>query len=163
MAYSDLDDIKKRLSAENIAQLTDDPSETNGTVINTGRVTEAISLADALIDSYLRGKHVTPLTLVPIPSIVRDWSVTLALVNLYKRRINLQIPETLETGAKEARSQLKDVRNNKLMIDDPSSTANTAGYYKRAGGSKKIFTQNSSETGRLDRYFSSKRMSRGTH
>ena len=157
MAYSVLDDIKKRLASAIIAQLTDDADETNGTVINTGRVTEAIDLGDALINSYLRGKHEVPLTTVP--DLIRDLSVTVAIRNLYKRRINLSIPETLQIDYKDALRQLGLIRDNKLIIDDAGSKANTAGYYKNSKTSdSRIFTQNDTESGVLDQYFSRSRI-----
>jgi len=137
-----------------VAQLTDDSA---GTTIDSAIVSRAIADADTEIDTYLRGKHTVPLTTVP--DSVRKWSVILSIWYLYARRIDLAIPDTLEKDYDRVVSNLKGVRDNKLMIDDAASDANTAGYYKtNKTSSSRIFTTNDSETGRLDRYFSPKRM-----
>ncbi len=154
MAYSTLSDIEKRIPPDDVAQLTDDSA---GTVTDAAIVTEQIALADALINSYLRGKHTVPLAVVP--PLVREWSVSLAIWNLYKRRLHLAIPETLRVDYDETIRQLKAVRDNKLMIDDADSEANTAGYYKNSKtGDSRIFTQNDTQSGILDKYFSRSRI-----
>jgi len=154
VAYSLQADIEKRIPPKDLAQLTDD---TAGTTTVAATVAEAIALGDALINSHLRGKHTVPLATVP--DLVRDWSVILAIYNLYQRRLDLGIPETLEVGFKEAIRQLKEVRDNKLMIDDAASDANTAGYYfSNKSSSAIIFDSNDKETGLIDKYFSRRRL-----
>jgi len=157
VAYSTQADIEKRIPAANVAQLTDD---TNGTVTDAAVVTEAIALADALINSYLRGKHDVPLAIVP--DLVREWSVSLSIYNLYKRRLNLAIPETLSVDYKDTLKNLGLVRDNKLMIDDAGSIANTAGFYKsNTSKQDEIFTTNKAQNGSLDHYFSRSRITPG--
>ena len=158
MAYSVQADILKRIPSEDVAQMTDD---VNGTSINTDNLTEAIALADALINSYLRGKHTTPLSTVP--PLVREWSVTLSIYNLYQRRIDLGIPDNIEVGYDNVIKQLGLVRDNKLMIDDAGSKANTAGYYKsKSTSSTRMFTTNDSQSGVLDQYISACRITSGS-
>jgi phage gp36-like protein len=157
MAYCTEQDIEKRLPASRLAEITDDEPGSNDPVIDSGNVSRAIADADSEIDTYLRGKHDVPLATVP--DTVRRWSVILSIWNLYARRIDLSVPETLEKDYDRVVGQLKNVRDNKLMIDDATSDANTAGYYKtNKTSSSRIFTSNSNETGRLDRYFSPSRM-----
>ena len=69
-AYSTQADIEKRIPSADLADLTDD---TGGGVVNTVNVDEAIALADALINSYLRGKHEVPFATAP--DIIREASV----------------------------------------------------------------------------------------
>lgn len=157
MAYSLQADIEKRIPAADVAALTDD---TNGVTTDTAILTEAGVLADSVIDSNLRGKHTVPLTTVP--PLIRELSVTLTIWNLYQRRINLAIPETLEAGFKDAKQTLKDIRDNKITIDDSGSHANEATYYKtNKTGDSRVFDQNDSESGTLDKYFSKHRMTPG--
>lgn len=154
MAYSTQSDIEYRLPTIDLQELTDD---SNGSTVDSSILNEAIALADALIDSHLRGKHTTPLSTVP--PLVREWSVNLSIYNLYQRRIDLGIPENIDVGYENTLKQLRQVRDNKLMIDDAGSSANTAGYYATSStSSKRIFTTNDSQSGKLDQYFSACRI-----
>ena len=156
MAYSTQADIEKRIPSTDLAELTND---TDGSSVVTANVDEAIALADALINSFLRGKHEVPLSTVP--DLIREFSVTISIYNLYQRRIDLSIPEVLQSGYKDALKQLGMVRDNKLMIDDVGSVANTAGYYESSKGSAQtIYDTNSTQTGTLDKFFSNCRIVR---
>ena len=159
MAYSVQADIEKRIPAADVAALTDD---TNGVTTNTGILDEQIALADALIDSYLRGKHTVPLTASPIPTRVRGWSENLSIFNLYKRRLDLAIPETLKAQQEMTIEQLKMVQEGTLLIDDTASSANTATYIKtNKTADSRIFNQNDEENGTLDHFFSKHRITPG--
>lgn len=150
MAYSTQSDILQVLSQRDLAQLTDDNDDNyiDKTIVNT-----QISKADNQIDTYLRGKHDLPFTTTP-PR-VTDWSVTLAIFNLYKRRIDLEIPEAIRIDYDNTIQELRDTRENGLLIDDSESSANTASYYKGNGTSKnQLFTSNTDDTGTLDEYYS---------
>jgi phage gp36-like protein len=80
MAYSVLEDLLKMIPEEELAQITtesgDDPDPTI--------VAEAISQADAEIDSYLGRRYQVPLS--PVPPRVKALSVDLAIYHLYSRR-----------------------------------------------------------------------------
>ncbi len=155
MAYSTQSDIEKTIPPVRLAELTDD---TNGAVVDTDILDEQIDFADSLIDTYLRGKHTVPLT-APVPDTVRKWSVILTIYNCYERRIDLAIPETLQSRYDIIISQLKLVQKNKLIIKDEESIANTAGYYKtNKTASSRIFTVKDDESGVLDQYFSKHRI-----
>lgn len=156
MAYSTQTDIEKSFPLERIQETTDD---VNGTTVDTDVLDEQIEFADAFIDLHLRGKHVVPLD-APVPVTVRKWSVIITIGYLYDRRIDLQIPENLQKRFDQAVKELEFVRDNKLMIDDDDSQANTAGYYKtNKTEDSRIFTVNDEETGILDQYFSKSRIS----
>jgi len=154
MAYCTEANIADRLPTTKMAELTDDES---GDSVNSSVVTAAITEADAKINMYLRGKHDVPLSTVPDQ--VKYWSIILSIHNLYKRRIDTAIPETLTDELEVVQQELRDVRDNKLMIDDADSDANTAGYYKtNKTSNSRIFTVNDNQTGSLDKYFSKNRM-----
>ena len=146
MAYSVEADLLLIAPSGAIAQLTDD---TGGVTIGASTVVRAISQADGLIDSYLRGGHTVPLT--PVPTEVRDCSAFLALCGMYERRPSSFInglPPVLEVRRAEWIAWLKDVRDGKNLIDDTASDANTGDFLV---GSKattdKVFT-----TAKLDTY-----------
>jgi hypothetical protein len=51
-------------------------------------------------------------------------------------------------------TELKALRDNKLLIDDEGSDANEANFYVvRSKQNQPIFQTNSDKTGRLDRFF----------
>jgi len=154
VAYCTQTDIEKTLPAVRLAELTDD---VNGTTTDTTNLDEQIAFADALIDAHLRGKHDVPYTVVPV--LVRRWSVAFTIQNLFERRTDLQIPDTFTRLLDRAKEEIGMVQEGSLMINDPSSEANTAGYYARNKTSEsRIFTVEDDESGTLDQYFSKSRI-----
>jgi phage gp36-like protein len=80
MAYSVLEDLVKMIPEEELAQLTTESGDDPDPAI----VAEAISQADAEIDSYLGKRYQVPLS--PVPPRVKALSVDLAIYHLYSRR-----------------------------------------------------------------------------
>lgn len=154
--YSVEADIIEVIPSKILAQLTDDVNTVK--VIDSAIVIAMIAKADNQINTYIRGQHrVVPLTVVP-PRI-KDMSVNLAVFYFYKRRVDLEIPEPIRIDYDNTISELKLIMNNKLIIDDDASVGNTAGYYKsNKTADSRIFTQNDSQNGVLDRYFSKGRI-----
>lgn len=90
MAYSTVQDIIAVSSERDVIQLSDD-SRVNS--IDEGVVAEAISKADALIDSYCSGRYVVPIS--PVPRIIGDISAQLAYHFLYERRHRQNMPDSM--------------------------------------------------------------------
>lgn len=153
MAYSTQSDIEEVLPSNDLAQMTDD---TNGEVIDTPIVNAAIARADNQINSYLRGKQNT-LPLSPVPPRVKDWSTGLAIFNLYQRRVNLEMPDPIRLNHDDIISELKSVRDGKILIDDPDSPAETASFYKGSGSNTEdagdLFTDKPDGSGTIDQYY----------
>ncbi|MFZ5998055.1 MAG: gp436 family protein [Nitrospirota bacterium] len=123
--YSTLDDIKKLLPAEIIIQLTDDE---NTGAINQARVDEAISQADAEIDSYCAGKYTVPFTTVP--AVVKKISVDIAIYNLYSRKVE-EIPDTRKDRYNNAIRQLKRIADGTITLGiDPAPAPSSEGEIK---------------------------------
>jgi phage gp36-like protein len=80
MAYSSEADILKMIPQAELAQLTAESGEDPDSQV----VAEAISQADAEIDSYVGVKYPVPLTAVPEQ--IKALSVDLAIYHLYSRR-----------------------------------------------------------------------------
>jgi len=80
MAYSVLEDLLKMIPEEELAQITTESGDDPDPAI----VAEAISQADAEIDSYLGRRYQVPLS--PVPPRVKALSVDLAIYHLYSRR-----------------------------------------------------------------------------
>ena len=151
MAYSVKADILEQISETDLSQLSND---TDGSSVVDSVVDAMIEKADNQINSYLRGKQTAPLPLDPVPPRVKDWSVGLAIYNLYGRRVQLQMPEPVKTDHDDIMTELRGVRDGKILIDDPNSPANTGSFYKASGASQgTTFTSNNAGTGNLDCYY----------
>jgi len=151
VAYSSKSDIQEILPDQDLAELTDDVNDTPVTV--DARVDSAITRADNKINSYLRGKHGT-LPLNPVPENVKDWSVSLAIWELYRRRVDLEIPEPVREDKKATIEALESVQDGTTHIDTPTAPANTFSFYKGSGSDKgELFDSNKDGTGCLDQYY----------
>jgi len=113
MSYCTEADIKSLLIPETIlAQLTDDSA---GTTVDSAKVTDAITKADALIDGSLRYKYSGELPLSPIPELIESLSIAIAAYYLYRRRHDHEgIPEPITEGYKDAKETLKLIRKGEL-------------------------------------------------
>jgi phage gp36-like protein len=122
VSYSTLDDIKKMLPDELIVQLTDD--EATG-AINTSRVDEAVSQADAEIDSYCGERYSVPFSTVP--DIIKKISVDVAVYNLYSRLVR-EMPEVRAERYRASIKQLEAIAGGKISLGtDPAPQAHSEG------------------------------------
>ena len=149
MAYCTQEDLELGLSIEAVAQLSND---VDPTTVNAAAINRAIADADSAIDSFCRGKAEVPFD--PVPDSVRRWSVSLSIVNLYARRTDLLLPPATKEKHDLVMTELRAVRDNKILINTPDEPSNTASYYKvKKGFSQPIFKTTDEKTGRLDRFY----------
>lgn len=125
MPYSAQADIEDSVTVERLRQLTDDES---AGVVNPARVVKAITAADDLIDSYIRGTHTVPLS--PVPTRIRQVSVDIATYYLYKRRREMEMPDDLVKDYDRQISFLRDVQSGKVLLDTPTAAPNKGGMFK---------------------------------
>lgn len=111
MAYSTVQDIIAVSSERDVIQLSDD-SRVNS--IDEGVVAEAISKADALIDSYCGGKYVVPLS--PVPLIIGDISAQLAYHFLYERRHRQNMPDPMIKVYDRLVARLKQISEGLIFL-----------------------------------------------
>ena len=116
--YSALEDIYNAASERTVAQLTDDES---GSVVDEDVVTEAIAAADELIDANIRGRYELPLP--ETPPILKRLSVSIALFNLYSRRPEGDLPDTVSMRYRDAMRALDGIRDGKLTLGTPEGEA----------------------------------------
>lgn len=83
MAYSTKLQLYKRFPEESVKQLTDDEDDDSKV---DERIEDAILNADEEIDSYLRGRYIVPLSLIPLPGMITNISIDLAIYQLYQRQ-----------------------------------------------------------------------------
>ena len=147
--YADQSDLEFRLPSVTLAQLSDD---VGGETINSATITRSIVDAMSTVDSFCRGKQEVPFD--PVPDNVRRWTVDLAVVNLYARRPDLLLPPAIKDKYDLTVTELKAVRDNKILINDPDSAGNTGNYYKiNLSAPQAIFKTTVDKNGRLDRFF----------
>lgn len=103
MPYCTLDDLIKLLPEETLIQLTDDEGAGE---VNQARIDEAVSQADAEIDSYAGGRYGVPLS--GPPDLIRKLSVDIALYHLYSRRVD-EMPATRADRYKAAVRILENI------------------------------------------------------
>ncbi len=153
MAYSSLSDLALLLPTPDIAQLTDDPTYSGGILsgggmtINASVVTEVVSVADAIIDSYVRGRYTVPF--VTVPAEIRDASRGLAIAGLFERRPSMTagVPEPVKDKKKEVMEWLKGVRDGKNILNTGTASSLSAGYFKSNKDSdSKTFTSDILDT-----------------
>lgn len=144
MAYCTQSDIQKVLNADILAQLTDDDESHDPPVVDSSIVTAAISYADAVINSYLRGKYDLPLD--PLPPMVKDFSVNISIFRLYSRRPNVRIiNESILYIYEDTIAQLKNIQKGLQTLGDDDSVSDTSvsqtGIFKTSKTLDQVYTK----------------------
>ncbi len=116
MAYSSSDDILTELGEKELIRLTN----SDGEAVDVERVNYAICFADLLIEAYLSGIYVTPLT-NPTDGIIRKISKDLAINNLYEAAYTkTAVPNTIVWKKIDSVKLLKEIRNGMIKINAQS-------------------------------------------
>lgn len=109
MAYCTLDDLKEKISEDELIQLTDD--EGTGVIV-TSRTDRAMEDASSEIDAYASGRYQVPLD--PVPPVIRKFAVDLAIYNLLQRREGAD--EDRQRDYANAIAFLKNVSEGKVTL-----------------------------------------------
>ena len=107
--YCSVDDLIKRISLEDLTQLSDDDGDGE---YDENIVNEAIEYAQNIIDGYVGKKYQVPLD--PIPEIIKRIAVDLAIYWLYSR--SDEIPEEIENRYKNQIKMLEDIAKGNISI-----------------------------------------------
>ena len=117
MPYCTLADLQLAIPAQTLVWLSDDDPAATG--INLSVVDEAIRQAVELVDGYLRGRYLLPIS--PVPSIIKDMTVNLARHWLYARRPEgNDLPEAVTRTWNAAIKTLEAIRDNRITLGLPS-------------------------------------------
>lgn len=111
MAYTTLENLKKYLPEHIIVQLTDDH---NTNTIETEITDDAISQAQVLIDTYMRGRYPYEMDDDNVPDFIQDIATKIACYNLYRRKLSLTMPDQIMQDYKDSLKMLKDIQSGKL-------------------------------------------------
>jgi phage gp36-like protein len=135
MAYCAQDDILKQISLEDLIQLTDDAG---AGIVDQGVLSQAISDADAEIDSYCAARYTVPFSTVP--AIIIKMSVDIAIYNLYGRRRGA--PEDREKRYKAVVSMLVNISKGVMTLGASEPTGDDdSGPEASTSTSDRVFTK----------------------
>jgi phage gp36-like protein len=118
MAYCTEDDLLKMIPLSELVDLTVESGEVPDNLI----IADAISKADAEIDSYLGVKYMVPVS--STTDQIKALSVDMAIYHLYSRR-NL-VPPVRQQKYRDAVAFLKQVAAGQAMITGPGGEPPTA-------------------------------------
>lgn len=115
MAYGTTDELVKVLTESTVLELADDTgqSESPDSPSVQAVIAEAIDQADRDIDAYVSVVHAVPLD--PVPGLIANLSVRLAVCHLYRRRPHSVIPESWQSACKKAEDMLEKIAAGKLI------------------------------------------------
>lgn len=111
MAYTTLVKLKKYMPSEHIKQLTDDHG--TGEIVEEV-VDEAIADAQTVIDAHMRGRYPDEIADVDLPEMIILIATALTALNLYRRKLQLTMPESLSKDIKIKMQMLKDIQSGKI-------------------------------------------------
>jgi phage gp36-like protein len=112
MPYCTLDDILAAMPEQDLIELTDDAPTAE--MVDTLRVEAAIAGAGELIDGYLRGRYVLPLS--PVPLLLNTLAVDITRYRLYGLRIRITPAEMVVQSYKDAIKLLEQIQVGKVSL-----------------------------------------------
>jgi phage gp36-like protein len=110
MAYATLADIEKLLPRDELIKLTDDESLGQ---VDSARVDEALTLAQAEVDSYCSTRYLVPVS--PVPMILLKLTADMALYTLYSRVAD-RVPEIRAERYRHAVRQLQGIAKGTISL-----------------------------------------------
>jgi phage gp36-like protein len=91
--YTDVDAIKKALPFDTLIELTDDNGNDE---VDVNNVEWAVDAAKATIDAYNNGIHPIDIPVDDVPPFIKLMATNIAIWHLYKRKLRLTIPDSLQ-------------------------------------------------------------------
>lgn len=132
MSYLTETEFRGYYTQEFINELVND-SEDDPTSDESTRIVVALESSDSIIDSFISYNYDTPLTISPIPGVVKSASKVLTLYNLSGRRWNdANEPGKFERDHREVMEWLKAVKEGTALI--PGVPSNSVENQSAASG-----------------------------
>lgn len=117
MAYATQDDlVPLRLTQKDLVELTDDDDTGD---VDADIVTAALTEASGRVDSYCRGRYVTPLQ---ASESLKALTLDIAIYVLFTRRRETRVSETVSQRYQDAIAFLKDISTGKASLDQPATS-----------------------------------------
>ncbi len=131
--YCSRADILNRVTYSDLVQLTND--EPTATLIDEEKLSGNISLANTIVDSYLRGRYDLPLAIEDED--LTDIACSLAIFKLYELRMRNSIPDSIQRSWDQAIARLKDYQSGKKKLNT-GTTASRPGYIRTNSRTQKF-------------------------
>lgn len=123
MAYIDYNKLTQYIDEKELINLTDDE---NIGMVEQSKIDEAINSATNEINSYLQDKYTIPLS--PPPKLIIDICADITIYNLYKRRMRLNMPESIINIYNDAIDKLEKIRKGMIVLN--ISQTESSGFIK---------------------------------
>lgn len=128
-------DILSRVTNADLVQLTNDVP--TATTIDTPKLSGIVTLANSIVDSYLRGRYELPLAITDIN--LTDIACSLAIYKIYELRFRNSMSESIQKSWEQAIARLKDYQSGITLLDT-GTVESRPGYIKINSRTQK-FTQ----------------------
>ena len=137
MSYATTADILEQMAEAELIALTDDAQLD---AIDETVVDRAIANAMTLIDAHCGDRYTVPF--VPVPDLVRMYTVDLAIYNLYSRRTHVAMPEVIGERQKQALAFLRQVQKGEASVGIPATVASDSeSHGALIPGNERLFTR----------------------
>jgi phage gp36-like protein len=119
--YSTIDSILKNISSDELILNVNDENRESAVIDLTDpadkcriRVEEQIKAAAVECNGYIISRYTIPFAVVP--DLLIEISDDITIFNLYKRRLKLDMPESLERNYKNRIAQLRDIQKSVINL-----------------------------------------------
>jgi len=116
MAYCTQEDLEEEIPEAKLIELTDD---TGSGTVDEDIITEVIAEADAVIDSYCGHRYTVPFGSENFPDIIRLFSIRLAVYELYSRRVDGGIPDSVADNYDKTLDHLNRITLGRAQVNAP--------------------------------------------
>jgi len=116
-AYVSVADVRQALGAGQLIKLSNDAPSADAP--DEAVIDMAVDAASQLVDGYLRARHVLPLN--PVPTVIRDLTLTLVCYRLYARRMASGVPETVKDQRDHAIKTLEHIQSGRITLGDAAT------------------------------------------
>jgi phage gp36-like protein len=121
--YITVSNLYTRMSEQDVIRLSND--DYAATAIDTEVVNEIIDTAEDMLNSFVRGRYIVPLT--PVTKLIESMVLDLAVHGLYSRRTNIPIPEPVSDAYKNTIKLLGLIQERKMHIGVSEIQSGTSG------------------------------------
>lgn len=104
-----ISDLTKYIDSQELINLTDDENEGE---VNLDRLNQAIASATSEVVSYTQGKYLIP---SPPSDFIQQILADITIYLLYKRRMRLDMPESIKQIYENAVNKLKSIQRGEVI------------------------------------------------
>lgn len=137
MAYTTLENLKKRIPEADLIELTDDGQTGD---VDAVIVDQALRDATVQIESKLRGRY--PLPFSPVPAALEQIATILTIHNIYSRKHELAMSDGLARQYKKALADLDELQDGRQVLEGfEAASAHPAFIATNKKNGDRVFTK----------------------